>query len=167
MTTSNSNQTNSNNIPSYCYNQASPYDPLFSFSAHMFNQPAAITLTNLNNFKQTGTLQLWLQNVDSLAPGKDGTWQPSGNGDNPALQGGAVADFNGDGLHDLALSLNTGQGSSVIWVITPNDVNDATKGFRKGVTSTQHRSPLSPLETSTRRTRDSGSQYHSWRRTKN
>ena len=135
VTTSNSNQTNSNNIPSY-YNQASPYDPLFSFSAHMFNQPAAITLTNLNNFKQTGTLQLWLQNVDSLAPGKDGTWQPSGNGDNPALQGGAVADFNGDGFDDLALSLNTGQGSSVIWVITPNDVNDATKGFRKGVTST-------------------------------
>ncbi len=51
----------------------------------------------------------------------------------PAVLDGAVADFTQDGYDDLALSFDHGNGVHTLQVFTPNDVNDISKGFRRGL----------------------------------
>ena len=111
-----------------------------TFSAHMFNQPSATTITTLDN---NGTFALWLQNVASLATG-NGIWYPTVTGDNPLLMSGAVADFNQDGYDDLALSFNDYNGVYTLWVMTPNNINDASQGVRRGLTYV-NANPLSAI----------------------
>ena len=114
--------------------------PLHSFSAHMFNQSPAVTLTTMNNFNNSGTLWLQIQNVQSVvnSNNSNGVRQPTASGDNPTVLSGAVTDFTQDGYDDLALSFSDGR----ILVLTPNDINDIGKGPRRGLV---HVDPLSVI----------------------
>ncbi len=92
-----------------------------NFSAHMFNQPAAITATTLYSYN--GSFALWLQNVASSAG--IAAWTPLAPGDEPAVNGGAVADFTQDGFDDIALALADGR----ILVVSPNSTDPAAQPF--------------------------------------
>ena len=104
--------------------------PNLSFSAHMFNQPSASTLTTLSNFQKSGSFALWLQNVVGLQGGP-GWWSPLSPNDNPITTSGAVADFTGDGYDDLALSFADGR----LLVLTPNDLNNVFANFKEAIVS--------------------------------
>ena len=114
-------------------NPAGTVDPsgkaFASFSAHMFNQPQAVTLKTLPNFNQTGRLAIQVQNVQpAVNPSNSGgPYQPLS--DDPAIGGGAVADFTLDGYDDLALSFSDGR----MMVLTPNNVNDFGAGPRTSI----------------------------------
>ncbi|MBV9038337.1 MAG: DVUA0089 family protein [Acidobacteriaceae bacterium] len=105
-----------------------PNKSLQIFSARMFNQPAAISLTALYNVNNNGYFTLWLQGVNT--PSTVAAVTPLPQGDEPALNCGTVADFTQDSYEDVALSFDGGR----LVLISPNDVNDATKGFRQTVT---------------------------------
>ncbi len=98
------------------------------YSAWMFNQPTPVTLTPLYNANGTGALTFWLQGIDSV-PSTVAPWTPLAAGDEPDLNCGAVADFTQDGYDDVAFGFADGR----ILVASPNDVNDATKGFRQSL----------------------------------
>jgi hypothetical protein len=132
ITTSNSAQT------------LGPYTPIggnvffsypSSFSAHMFNQPQAVTLNAISNYNNEGTLALVLQNVQpAVNPNNfNSVWQslPNSPAYVPTVQDGAAADFTQDGYDDLALSLVDGR----LLILTPNDVKDAGKGPRTSITN--------------------------------
>jgi hypothetical protein len=133
ITTSNSQQSTRQPI---IYNSSSTSNwyadsakPVFSFSAFMFNQPGASTLTTMGDFNHSGTFALWLQNVSALQGGP-GWWSPLATGDNPNVTSGAVADFTLDGYDDLALSFDDGR----LLVLTPKDVNDVFANFNDSIT---------------------------------
>ncbi len=99
-----------------------------TFSAHMFDQRSASTLTAVSNFQSSGKFALWLQNVDSLNGGP-GWWSPL-NG-NPTVAAGAVADFTQDGYDDLALAFDDG----TLLVMTPQDTTNVFKNFYESSTT--------------------------------
>ena len=135
-TATNSVQFNTSNstIPSYPDTPpnlaADSSRAIRTLSARMFNQPGAATLTAMNDLQGSNSLGVWLSNVASL-PSNVGAWLPTINGDNPGVLDGAIADFNHDGYDDVVFSLGYGGDLGGLWVLTPNDVNDASKGPRR------------------------------------
>jgi hypothetical protein len=105
--------------------------PLLSFSAHMFAQPSASTLTTLANFQNSGSFALWFQNVDKLN-GTAGWWLPLPAGNNPTIEAGAVGDFTLDGYDDLALSFDDGS----LVVLTPKDVTNVYANYNENILKT-------------------------------
>jgi hypothetical protein len=134
--TSNSTQNNVGDVSSSSFS-ADASRPMRPFSAHMFNQAAAITLTTMNSFQHSENFALWLQNVTGL-PSHSAAWEPLAAGDNPTVTGGAVADFTQDGYDDLAIGFSDGR----ILVLAATDVNDPSKQARKSVTNLD---PLSDI----------------------
>ena len=106
--------------------------PAFSFSAFMFNQAPASTLTTMSNFQQSGNFALWLQNVSGLQ-GAPGWWEPlaGSSNPNPNVTSGAVADFNLDGYDDLALGFDDGR----LLVLTPKDTTNVFANFNDSITT--------------------------------
>lgn len=113
-------------LPGWSTDESSPVK---SFSARMFNQPRATTLSSMSNYNGSGLFTLWLQSLNGTS-GDDYYWQPLPAGEEPNVNCGAVADFAQNGYEELALGLSDGR----VLILAPNDVNDVTKGFRKSLT---------------------------------
>ena len=112
--------------------------PVLNFSAHMFNQPSASTITTLHSFKNS--FALWLQDIASYY-GRS-TWTPLAAGDEPDVTCGAVADFTQDGYDDLALGLADGR----ILVVSPNSTDPLAQPVNGGFRSTTPITVLNALK---------------------
>jgi hypothetical protein len=84
ITTSNSSQTSSR---SFNYNLQGIRAVAPNFSAHMFNQPSAITITALNNFSNYG-VAFWLQGIANA--GGTAAWTPLPPGNRSFVACGAA-----------------------------------------------------------------------------
>ncbi len=128
ITTSNSNQTYQGTVSFPAPSDRYTHAPVHFFSARMFNQPAGITITPLYDYNNSALLTLYLRGIASLSSGA-ATWTPLPARDEPGLNCGAVADFTQDGYDDLALSFADGR----LLIVSPNDRNDVSKGFRESI----------------------------------
>ncbi|MBV8831851.1 MAG: VCBS repeat-containing protein, partial [Acidobacteriaceae bacterium] len=121
--TSNSNQTAQNSFVVKPIPFTYQPKPVRQFSAHMFDQPSAVTISTLYYYNDS-LFPLWIQNIAQV-PSGGAVWTPLGQGDYPQVNCGAVADFTQDGYDDLALGFDDGR----ILVIGPKDPTDISKGF--------------------------------------
>ena len=130
ITTSNSQQTPQMQYRWFADAQAA--GP--SYSARMYNQPYATTITT--GYKDVypaggGTppyFDLLLQNGTNTS--KWQLYRPLPAGDSPTVASGVAADFNLNGYDDLALSLNDGR----LLIVTPKDATNIKGGFRTSLT---------------------------------
>ncbi len=105
-----------------------------SYSARMYNQPYATTITTgYNDVYPAGGgtppyFDLLLQNGTDTS--KWQLYRPLGAGDSPTVASGVAADFNLNGYDDLALSLRDGR----LLILTPNDATNMKGGFRTSLT---------------------------------
>jgi len=101
---------------------------LHLYSAHMMNQPQAVTITTVHNQSDPSKARfmLYFQNVLNVGSTPIFPFPSSPNYD-PVVTTGAVADFTLDGYDDLALALDDGG----LLIMTPSDVNIISKGFRQ------------------------------------
>jgi hypothetical protein len=127
ITTSNSQQTVATSFQ-YGLQGIDSSKPILEFSAHMFNQTSASTITTLHNYD--GYFALWLQNIASN--GGTSAWTPLALGDDPGVSCGVVADFTQDGFDDLALGLADGR----ILVVSPNSTDPLAQPYSGSFHST-------------------------------
>lgn len=130
ITTSNSQQTPQTQYRWLAFAQA--VGP--SYSALMFNQPYATTITTgYNDVYPAGSgtppyFDLLFQNGTDTSNWR--LYRPLAAGDSPTVASGVVADFTLSGYDDLALSLNDGR----LLIVTPNDRANTQRGLRNGIT---------------------------------
>jgi hypothetical protein len=134
ITTSNSQQTT---LSSFETTLTADSTQLRSFSARMFHQPQAVTITTVHASKVDAgpTSGRFIFFVQSGIPGNNNyasfNYEPLASGDDPHVTSGATANFTLDGYDDLAISFDDGR----LLVATPNDRNNFQGGFRQRITT--------------------------------